>query len=201
MQRAHCCHFTCVHHRVSLYLLCFLSARHCPPSAAAAAPSPPSPIRATATTAVAVPSCCWAGFRTVRLWHLSRPQCLAVLEFPAGYGTPYVAYDQQGLVFAAATSTGKANIIKLYDARNVRMSVEGFGAAQREIIVFFFCCASACAPWGVYVYSSMQYASVSPWLQDCVFSSGVWLRAWARFLSCGWRSTAEYVVGWVRSEE
>lgn len=58
--------------------------------------------------------------RTVRLWHLSRPQCLAVLEFPPGYGTPYVAYDQQGLVFAAATSTGKANIIKLYDARNVR---------------------------------------------------------------------------------
>ncbi len=54
------------------------------------------------------------------MWHLSRPQCLAVLEFPAGYGTPYVAYDQQGLVFAAATSTGKANIIKLYDARNVR---------------------------------------------------------------------------------
>lgn len=59
-------------------------------------------------------------FRTVRLWHLSRPQCLAVLDFPEGYGTPYVAYDQQGLVFAAATFTGKANIIKLYDARNVR---------------------------------------------------------------------------------
>ncbi|CAM9675200.1 unnamed protein product [Ectocarpus sp. 4 AP-2014] len=56
--------------------------------------------------------------KTVRLWHLSRPQCLAVLEFPPGHGTPYVAYDQQGLVFAAATSTGKANIIKLYDARN-----------------------------------------------------------------------------------
>lgn len=58
--------------------------------------------------------------RTVRLWNLTRPQCLAVLEFPDGYGTPHVAYDQQGLVFAAATFTGKANIIKLYDARNVR---------------------------------------------------------------------------------
>ncbi|CAM9754688.1 unnamed protein product [Ascophyllum nodosum] len=56
--------------------------------------------------------------RTVRLWNLSRPECLAVLKFPNGYGTPQVAYDQQGLVFAAATFTGKANIIKLYDARN-----------------------------------------------------------------------------------
>lgn len=44
-----------------------------------------------------------------------------MLEFPNGYGTPRVAYDQQGLVFAAATYTGKANIIKLYDARNVRV--------------------------------------------------------------------------------
>lgn len=66
----------------------------------------------------------------MRLWHLSRPQCLAVLEFPAGYGTPYVAYDQQGLVFAAATSTGKANIIKLYDARNVRIRQYNLEAAS-----------------------------------------------------------------------
>lgn len=49
-----------------------------------------------------------------------------MLEFPNGYGTPTVAYDQQGLVFAAATYTGKANIIKLYDARNVRVHGIGF---------------------------------------------------------------------------
>lgn len=30
-----------------------------------------------------------------------------------------MAYDEQGLVFAASTSLGKANVIKLYDARNV----------------------------------------------------------------------------------
>lgn len=53
-----------------------------------------------------------------------------MLEFPGGYGTPYVAYDQQGLVFAAATSTGKANIIKLYDARNVRLLNDSGGCVR-----------------------------------------------------------------------
>ncbi|CAM9318624.1 unnamed protein product [Choristocarpus tenellus] len=56
--------------------------------------------------------------RTVRLWHLTRPQCMAVLQFPVNSGAPHVAYDQQGLVFAATASLGAANIIKLYDARN-----------------------------------------------------------------------------------
>lgn len=46
---------------------------------------------------------------------------LAVLEFAPGHGTPYLACDQQGLVFAASTSTGKAKLIELYDARNVRV--------------------------------------------------------------------------------
>ncbi|CAM9476609.1 unnamed protein product, partial [Ectocarpus sp. 12 AP-2014] len=54
--------------------------------------------------------------RTVRLWHLSRPQGLAVLEFQPGHGTPYVLYNQRGLVFAAATSNGKANTIKPHNA-------------------------------------------------------------------------------------
>ncbi|CAM9395773.1 unnamed protein product [Discosporangium mesarthrocarpum] len=56
--------------------------------------------------------------RTVRLWHLTRPQCMAVLQFPLNSGAPHVAYDQQGLVFAATASLGASNIIKLYDARN-----------------------------------------------------------------------------------
>ncbi|CAM9769650.1 unnamed protein product [Chrysoparadoxa australica] len=56
--------------------------------------------------------------RSVRLWDLSSPKCLAVLQFPLNSGAPHVAFDPQGLVFAATASIGAANIIKLYDARN-----------------------------------------------------------------------------------
>jgi COMPASS component SWD2 len=35
--------------------------------------------------------------RSVRLWNLSVPDCLAVLQFPLNSGAPHVAYDPQVL--------------------------------------------------------------------------------------------------------
>eukprot|EP00640_Fibrocapsa_japonica_P004320 CAMPEP_0113934436 /NCGR_PEP_ID=MMETSP1339-20121228/1759_1 /TAXON_ID=94617 /ORGANISM="Fibrocapsa japonica" /LENGTH=229 /DNA_ID=CAMNT_0000936235 /DNA_START=320 /DNA_END=1005 /DNA_ORIENTATION=- /assembly_acc=CAM_ASM_000762 len=55
--------------------------------------------------------------RSVRLWHLQRPTCLAVLQFPVSSGAPLVAYDPTGVVFAASASLATANMIKMYDAR------------------------------------------------------------------------------------
>jgi len=59
--------------------------------------------------------------RTVRLWNLSQPACIAQMELPvdATAGTPFAAYDATGLLFGvtAAMTHGRGNMIHLYDAR------------------------------------------------------------------------------------
>ena len=49
--------------------------------------------------------------KTIRLWDLRTNQCNGVVRCAT---TPAVAYDMQGLIFAAATDDGE---VKLYDAR------------------------------------------------------------------------------------
>ena len=52
-----------------------------------------------------------AADHTIRLWYLITNQCNGVVRCAT---TPAVAYDMQGLIFAAATDDGE---VKLYDAR------------------------------------------------------------------------------------
>jgi COMPASS component SWD2 len=49
---------------------------------------------------------------TVRAWDLRSPECAAVMAVP---GTPTVATDRQGLIFAVGVAGG---VIKLFDMRN-----------------------------------------------------------------------------------
>eukprot|EP01084_Bolivina_argentea_P297327 512206_1 len=59
--------------------------------------------------------------RSVRLWNLNEKACIASLQFPLDSSVPHVAYDPQGLIFAAMSRIGTLNIIKLYDARNYEL--------------------------------------------------------------------------------
>ena len=49
--------------------------------------------------------------RTIRLWDLRRPNCVAVLQF---VGQPVANFDPHGLVFATGIDS---QTIKLYDMR------------------------------------------------------------------------------------
>lgn len=75
--------------------------------------------------------------RSVRLWNLSAPECLGMLQFPLNSGAPHVAYDPQGLVFAATASIGAANIIKLYDARNYEQGPFNTYSLDHDVVTAF----------------------------------------------------------------
>ena len=51
---------------------------------------------------------------TARLWDLRTVNCQGVMRFESGGRRPAVAFDPQGLVFAAAISGGR---VKLFDVR------------------------------------------------------------------------------------
>eukprot|EP00611_Tribonema_gayanum_P009646 TRINITY_DN1946_c0_g1_i2.p1 TRINITY_DN1946_c0_g1~~TRINITY_DN1946_c0_g1_i2.p1 ORF type:complete len:378 (+),score=134.34 TRINITY_DN1946_c0_g1_i2:125-1135(+) len=77
--------------------------------------------------------------RSVRLWNLSAPECLGVLQFPLNSSAPHVAYDPSGLVFAATASIGAANFIKLYDARNYEQGPFNTYTLQHNMVADFLC--------------------------------------------------------------
>mmetsp|Transcript_4103 Transcript_4103/g.10111 ORF Transcript_4103/g.10111 Transcript_4103/m.10111 type:complete len:337 (-) Transcript_4103:103-1113(-) len=59
--------------------------------------------------------------RSIRLWSLDKAGCIARLDVPKETeGTPHVAFDSTGMVFAAMASMagGQGHYVHLYDARN-----------------------------------------------------------------------------------
>lgn len=58
--------------------------------------------------------------RTMLLWDLSSPNCLAKLQLPLDTINPCVAYEQGGVIFGVMSRTTHLlrNSVKLYDARN-----------------------------------------------------------------------------------
>jgi COMPASS component SWD2 len=58
--------------------------------------------------------------RTVRLWDLSTPQCVAALQLPQDCERPFAAYDPSAMVFGVMCerTSDRSNLMKLFDVRN-----------------------------------------------------------------------------------